>query len=749
MLENEIKTLELLHASNTLDKVTIDSLIKKKYDYNRIASTRAGVWVNKFKALKLCEGNRAGKLLASYLKHKQKQAIITSIKDKKNNTHTKQKEILKTFHNFYEDLYKNKQIVDPDACTKYLESLNLPKLSEADKTTLGTQISEDEISKSIKTLKNNKAPGPDGFSASFYKEFDRSLTPTLLKLFNSIALEGRVSKSMGEANIIVIPKEGKDPLLTKNYRPISIINLDCKIYAKILAIRLNAILPNLISNSQVGFLKNRLSSDNTRLLCHSLEKARISPVSSVAITLDAERAFDRVSWSFLKQCMLAFNLGSTYTSMVMALYSSASARIAINGSLSEPFLLEQGTRQGCPLSPGLFLLALEPLIRDIKINEDIAGIKFGDTQVKLAAYADDILVVTENPRDSIKALIATIDRYSVHSGYKLNRDKSEVKTLNIHGNRELLGDSGLAWQPGHIKYLGIEFESTLIETLHRNETTTLGKIKNLLDTWSPRFITWWGRVESIKMMVSPIVNYLISMLPLRLSDDFHHKLDILISKFLWNGKKARISLKKLRLDKSLGGLNLTDFKLYQTASLAKQGSYWLSPPDSYTPVWLSIEQSLLSDLHPAVLLTTNLNSVPYSRSIFKNTKAALLKVDKLMEATIKRSGMVSLWNNHRILYKGKPLNYVAWISKGIYFPHQLYKHCHPLSFREIQVEYKLDSYEFYNFLKIKVALTRAKIPISPPSLLHYISTLNRLGHHVSRIYKLIRPQQSTLNKKKS
>lgn len=220
---------------------------------------------------------------------------------------------------------------------------------------------------------------------------------------------------MGEATIVVIPKEGKDHLLPKNYRPISLINLDCKIYAKILATRLNLILPKLIGTSQVGFLKNRLSSDNTRLLCHALEKARVTPTPSVAITLDAEKAFNRVSWSFLKQCMLSFNLGTTYTDMVMALYASPSARIAINGSLSEPFLLEQGTRQGCPLSPGLFLLALEPLIKDINDNDNITGINFGNTRVKLAAYADDILVITEKPKTSIQALMETIDRYALHS----------------------------------------------------------------------------------------------------------------------------------------------------------------------------------------------------------------------------------------------------------------------------------------------------------------------------------------------
>lgn len=127
-----------------------------------------------------------------------------------------------------------------------------------------------------------------------------------------------------------------------------------------------------------------------------------------------------------------------------------------------------------------------------------------------------------------------------------------------------------------------------------------------MDNWSPKFITWWGRIETIKMMVSPLVNYLINTLPLVLSEDFHHKLDILISKFIWQGKKARISLKKLRLDRTLGSVNLADFKSYQTAFLVKQGSYWFSTPINYVPVWLEVEKPILDNLN---LLFINLQ--PY------------------------------------------------------------------------------------------------------------------------------------------
>lgn len=117
-----------------------------------------------------------------------------------------------------------------------------------------------------------------------------------------------------------------------------------------------------------------------------------------------------------------------------------------------------------------------------------------------------------------------------------------------------------------------------------------------------------------------------------------------------------------------------------------------------------------------------------------------------MDISVGRSGVVSIWNNSKILYKGKHLFYSTWINKGIYFTHQLYRQDQPLSFRELQDIYSLNSSEFYNFLKIKVAMSKAHLTNSPPSLVQHILTLNRVGHHISKSYKLIRPQHSSLNK---
>ncbi|XP_078509239.1 uncharacterized protein LOC144769111 [Lissotriton helveticus] len=118
----------------------------------------------------------------------------------------------------------------------------------------------------------------------------------------------------------------------------------------------------------------------------------------------------------------------------------------------------------------------------IRTNTDIKGIPVEGETFKLAAYADDVLIITEDPERSIKALMETIEKYAQVSGYKLNRDKSECKPLNVHTTRTVLGQSGLTWQQKPIKYLGLLFERDLRATLEHNEQAVLHKIKERVET---------------------------------------------------------------------------------------------------------------------------------------------------------------------------------------------------------------------------------------------------------------------------
>ena len=118
---------------------------------------------------------------------------------------------------------------------KFLDTRVLPSLNQEEAETMNRLITRSEVEAAIKSLPHKKNPGPDGFTAEFYQTHKEELVPLLLKLFQIIQKEGILPKSFYETNIILIPKPGRDSARKGDFRPISMINTDAKIFNKILA----------------------------------------------------------------------------------------------------------------------------------------------------------------------------------------------------------------------------------------------------------------------------------------------------------------------------------------------------------------------------------------------------------------------------------------------------------------------------------------------------------------------------------
>lgn len=182
--------------------------------------------------------------------------------------------------------------------------------------------------------------------------------------------------SWRQAVISVIPKPEKDKTKCS---PISVLNIDYRLYALILAKRLEDIIPNLIDTDQTGFVKYRQTQDNMRRPLYLVDHIKNSDTESVVISLDAEKAFDSVRWQYSYLTLKRFGFNDQINGCLRSLYCSPLGRIKMNGNLSQPVLLEGGCRQGCPLSPTLFSLFVEPLAQAIREANDITGIQVGDT----------------------------------------------------------------------------------------------------------------------------------------------------------------------------------------------------------------------------------------------------------------------------------------------------------------------------------------------------------------------------------
>ena len=268
----KIKTRELLELENVMKQAETElkqhmtqdgmrKLTKLKYQYNNILSQK--VEFNLFRARQTYfeSGDKAGKLLASYIKQRELSSTIPAIRSPAGDLLSATVDINQAFKEFYSNLYSSASTSSEEEMHEFIEPLGLPKLTDKQRDFLDLDITIEEIKGVIRALPSSKALGPDGFTGEFFKSFATELASPLLEVYKE-ALEGGVlPPTLRQALISLVPKKGKDLDECKNYHPISLMQIDVKIISKILANRLDSVITSLIHTNQVGFIRGRSSSD--------------------------------------------------------------------------------------------------------------------------------------------------------------------------------------------------------------------------------------------------------------------------------------------------------------------------------------------------------------------------------------------------------------------------------------------------------------------------------------------------------
>lgn len=162
-----------------------------------------------------------------------------------------------------------------------------------------------------------------------------------------------------------------------------------------------------------------------------------------------------MNWDYLFLVLERFGFAEKSINTIKALYSAPTARIKINGRLTDRIKLERSTCQGCPLSPTLFALYIEPLAQVIREDCNIQGILINNKEHKIALYADDVLLYISNPDVCLPTLLDLLDIFGTYPGYKLNIQKTQILTFNYNPLPELKQKFPINWSQKAIKYLGV------------------------------------------------------------------------------------------------------------------------------------------------------------------------------------------------------------------------------------------------------------------------------------------------------
>ena len=480
---------------------------------------------------------------------------------------------------FYRQLY-NSPAPPRLADERFVEAfLSLcPRLEFEDRRTLANPLDIAELKSSLQSC-SDSSPGLDGIPYSFYKLFPDQLLPLVLDAWKYSLQTGELAMSHRQSCVTLLPKKGKDLSVLGNWRPISLSACDLKIITKAYANRLKLVLPKVLSESQAAYVPGRDISFNNRLLNHAKAYIRRQAEDFCVVSLDAKKAFDSVDHRYLERVLAAYDFPPEFIKVFKTLYSNLESVVQVNGSISTPFKISNGVKQGDALSCGLFVLAIDPLIRNLTANDHVEGLllpvnTYESVEVKVLAYADDVTIVCRN--GNLQPIFTEYERLSKVSGLHLNADKTEILNLKESYNQlSRVMYMGLNYEIGRankIKICGMTIAKDEEQEYVENVVSRISIMESIVTSWGRRHLTINGRMLLAKsFLLSQIV--FPSQYVTILSKDIK-KIERLIYSFV-NGSRRlygpeQISRKYIKADRQHGGLNGVDVSSFISALAFRQ-----------------------------------------------------------------------------------------------------------------------------------------------------------------------------------
>ncbi len=328
-----------------------------------------------------------------------------------------------------------------------------------------------------------------------------------------------------------------------------------------LALRLQTVIKTIIAPDETGYIKGRYIGENLKMVIDLIDFLKIKNNPGMLLQLDFEKVFDSVSWNFLHETLKKFGFGDTFRKWIKILYNNSECCVTNNGYHSNFFSITRGIRQGCPISALLFIIVVEVMAINIRLNNEIKGIRVDKKVIKISQLADDTTLLLED-LDSVKIVIDLLSDFSKISGLKLNTSKTEAVWLgrNIGRTDRPLG---LHWNNDFFKCLGIWCHTNTESMIDKNYRERIDKLRNVLNIWHQRRLSLKGKITVLWSIALPQVLYVTSILytPKWVTDEIS---DILF-KFLWSNKKHHVKKETIIANVSHGGLRMVHFESMQKA----------------------------------------------------------------------------------------------------------------------------------------------------------------------------------------
>ncbi|XP_026398308.1 uncharacterized protein LOC113294103 [Papaver somniferum] len=326
---------------------------------------------------------------------------------------------------YYNTLFTEEEVIRPD-----LENITFDKINSQESYILEADFIEEEVMNDIQELGNNKAPGPDGFPIIFFSKGWSFLKDDIMNTVNEFCSTYKIYSKHNSTFITLVPKKDYIEKI-QDCSPICLLTSVYKIIAKVLASRLKLVMDKLIFSVQCAYIEGRQIIDGT-LIANELVHSRLrSGKAGIICKIDLEKSFEMINWKYLEFILHQMGFGRKLCKRLKFCYSISTFSVLINGSSFGYFTSSRGVRQGCPVSPLLFNIAMEGFSRYMDRASQLSlfsgfSVTSSSIIVNHLHFADDTIFFVDNSKQELHNLFSALKCFEYIGGLKVNTSKTRL-----------------------------------------------------------------------------------------------------------------------------------------------------------------------------------------------------------------------------------------------------------------------------------------------------------------------------------
>ena len=613
------------------------------------------------------EGKKGTKYFLGLEKVKYSNKTLSMIVCEDNTITQEEAKILKEQAKFYRKLYnKNPSI------TFNIQNVFNVSHPDSSKAEIDAEYTFADFTKALTQMARGKAPGNDGLTVAFYMVMWSKVGRIVWDAVQQSKINGMLYRSAHRGVISLIPKKNRDPKFIKSYRPLMLLNTDHKIITKMLTNRLKPYLTEVISPHQSGYVPGRFIGKNLRRLVDFIQLLERDNQEMILMSVNFEKCFNIIDHEALIKSLQFFNIGENFIMWVLMIYKGFEFCVINNGRWSTYHKQLRGVHQGSALSGPLFLYVSEIMSLLITHDDKIQGIEIGSHSEKLSQYADDTNIWSKPNERSLNAIIKVLEEFYLNTGLKVNYDKTILYRIGARSNKRLYLDRKFKWGKKTMDTLGLLISINPNETdtdLSSNYDNIVNKAENIMNSWSNRNLSLHGKVQVVNSLVNSLFVYKMQVLP-TMSKVIQNKMNMLISKFIWNARKPKIRMKTMHGTPKHAGCKLSNLVLRDMALKIEWVRRLCEDRD---PAWSEAVYKLINvKMTSEFFWECNLNVLDVKRlgcasQFWEDVMTAWCEYNFKNPTSDNQKANQIIWYNSFIKIKNDLVFYKNWYSQGIIY----------------------------------------------------------------------------------